>query len=106
MNLSVSRPRNCPKQRTWQASTESLSFRNGMSTLIDTPASVRHADGNIIVAMSSGFVFSFPCSDYPRLEGASPDERAKVELSPLGIHWADIDEDLSISGLLRDYARL
>ncbi|MBP6785753.1 MAG: DUF2442 domain-containing protein [Verrucomicrobiales bacterium] len=76
-----------------------------MNTLIDTPISARHADGNIIVTMSSGFEFSFPCSDYPRLEGASPDSRSKVELSPLGIHWPDIDEDLSIAGLLRDHAR-
>jgi hypothetical protein len=76
-----------------------------MSTLIDTPASARHVDGNIIVVMSSGFEFSFPCADYPRLEGASPDERSKIELTPLGIHWPDIDEDLSIAGLLRDYAR-
>jgi Protein of unknown function (DUF2442) len=75
-----------------------------MSTLIDTPASARYADGNIIVAMSSGFEFSFPCSDYPRLEAASPDERSRVELSPFGIHWPDIDEDLSIAGLLRDHA--
>ncbi len=76
-----------------------------MNTLIDTPIAALHADGSIIVTMSSGFEFSFPCSDYPRLEGASPDDRSKVELSPLGIHWPDIDEDLSIAGLLRDHAR-
>ena len=84
---------------------ESLSFRNGMNTLIDTPTSARHTDGNIIVAMSSGFEFSFPCSDYPRLASASFDERSKMELSPLGIHWPDLDEDLSIAGLLRDHAK-
>ena len=76
-----------------------------MNTLIDIPISARHADYNIIVSMSSGFEFSFPCSDYPRLEGASPDDRSKVELSPLGIHWPALDEDLSIAGLLRDHAR-
>ena len=76
-----------------------------MNTLIDTPRSARHADGYIIVAMNSGFEFSFPCSDYPRLAGASPDERSRIELSPLGIHWPDIDEDLSVAGLLRDHAK-
>lgn len=76
-----------------------------MNTLIDIPIPARHADDNIIVSMSSGFEFSFPCSDYPRLEGASPDDRSKVELSPLGIHWPALDEDLSIAGLLRDHAR-
>lgn len=76
-----------------------------MNTLIDPPISARHADVDIIVTMNSGFEFSFPCSDYPRLEGASPDDRSKVEVSPLGIHWPDLDEDLSIAGLLRDDAR-
>lgn len=76
-----------------------------MSTLIDTPASVCHSDGEITVTMSSGFEFSFPCSDYPRLAAASSDERSNVELTPLGIHWPDVDEDLSIAGLLRDHAK-
>lgn len=76
-----------------------------MNTLIDTPASVRHADGEIVVTMNSGFEFSFPCSDYPRLAAASPEERSEVELSPLDILWPVIDEDLSIAGLLRDHAK-
>lgn len=76
-----------------------------MNTLIDAPAYARHADGRIIVTMGSGFEFSFPCAEYPRLAGASPDECSRVELSPLGLHWPDLDEDLSISGLLRDHAR-
>jgi len=76
-----------------------------MSTLIDTPTSVRHTDGEMIVTMSSGFEFSFPCSDYPRLAAASSAELSHVEITPLGIHWPDVDEDLSIAGLLRDHAK-
>lgn len=76
-----------------------------MNTLIDTPNAARYADGHIFVVMNSGLEFSFPCSNYPRLAGASPAERSRIELSPLGIHWPDIDEDLSILGLLRDHAR-
>lgn len=76
-----------------------------MNTLIDTPASARHDNGDIIVTMSSGFEFVFPCSDYPRLAAASPDQRSQMELSPLGIHWPEIDEDLSIAGLLREHAK-
>jgi Protein of unknown function (DUF2442) len=72
---------------------------------IDTPSSARHVYGIIIVAMNSGFEFSFPCSDDPRPADASPEALSKVELSPLVIHWPDLDEDLSISGLLRDHAR-
>jgi hypothetical protein len=31
---------------------------------------------------------------------ATPEERAQFELSPLGIHWVALDEDISIEGLL------
>jgi len=39
-----------------------------------------------------------------RLAAASPEQRRVAELSPggYGIHWPQIDEDLSVSGLLRD----
>ena len=40
----------------------------------------------------------------PRLATATPQQRRNAELSPggYGVHWPMIDEDLSISGLLRD----
>ena len=40
----------------------------------------------------------------PRLAAATGEQRRNAELSPggYGIHWPMIDEDLSISGLLRD----
>jgi hypothetical protein len=76
-----------------------------MNTLIDTPASATHADGEIRVLMASGIEFSFACSVYPSLAGATADQRANMELSPMGIHWPDLDEDLSIRGLLRDHGK-
>lgn len=76
-----------------------------MNTLIDTPVSARHTDGQIFVTMESGMEFSFPCAAYPRLDGALIEERANMELSPFGIHWPDLDEDLSIRGLLRDHGK-
>jgi uncharacterized protein DUF2442 len=36
----------------------------------------------------------------PRLLHASPDARARVEISRVGLHWEDLDEDISIAGLL------
>jgi hypothetical protein len=74
-----------------------------MNTLIDAPVTARHADGDIFVTMESGIEFSFPCSAYPRLAAATATERENMELSPMGIHWPDIDEDLSIRGLLREH---
>ncbi len=74
-----------------------------MNTLIDTPVSVRHKDGLILVAFASGGSFEFPCSSYPRLAQATPSQLADTELSPFGIHWPQLDEDLSIRGLLAEW---
>ena len=40
---------------------------------------------------------------YPRLLRATPTQRANWELlgRGIGIHWPDVDEDLSVEGLLR-----
>lgn len=76
-----------------------------MNTLIDTPATAKHSNGTITVLMESGIEFSFPCDAYPKLAAATEAERSRVELSPMGLHWPDIDEDLSIRGLLRDHAK-
>ena len=42
-----------------------------------------------------------------RLKSASEIERALYKISPsgYGIHWPLIDEDLSIDGILRDFAK-
>ncbi|MCO6049427.1 DUF2442 domain-containing protein [Mesorhizobium sp. RP14(2022)] len=40
---------------------------------------------------------------YPRLLAATPEERENVELMLDGVHWPDIDEDLSVRGMLRGW---
>ncbi|MEI8285654.1 MAG: DUF2442 domain-containing protein, partial [bacterium] len=37
----------------------------------------------------------------PRLTKGTPAQLNAVEISPFGIHWPDLDEDLSFEGLLR-----
>lgn len=37
-------------------------------------------------------------ADYPRLRDASLKERNAYEVSPLGLHWETLDEDLSFEG--------
>ena len=46
---------------------------------------------------------SVPLASYPRLANATPEQRAHWELAGAGygIHWPDVDEDLSTEGLLR-----
>lgn len=38
---------------------------------------------------------------YPRLLNATPAQRQNYEIMPMGIHWPDVDEDLSIHGILQ-----
>ena len=66
-------------------------------------AQVRFPRGRLEIELKDGRIISAPLSWFPRLEHASPEQRAKWELSAagLGIHWPEIDEDLSVEGLLR-----
>jgi len=41
-------------------------------------------------------------SDYPGLKYATPAQLEKYEISKFGIHWAELDEDLSFEGFFCD----
>jgi len=66
---------------------------------MDTPKSARHVDGEIVIAMESGGRLSFPVAENPRLRGQPHAVLDRIELSPFGLHWPDVDEDLSIRGI-------
>ncbi len=55
------------------------------------------------VALMDGRTISVPLAWYPRLADATPAQRQVWEIAGggFGIHWPDIDEDLSTEGLLR-----
>lgn len=55
------------------------------------------------VRLTDGRRISVPLAWFPRLLRATPAERAHFELigDGQGIHWPDVDEDLSVAGLLR-----
>jgi hypothetical protein len=77
-----------------------------MSTLADTPQKAFHRKGRIYVSMASGLDFSFPIQGNPRLEGKPDQLLAEIEVSPFGLHWPVLDEDLSIRGILAgDYGQ-
>lgn len=57
-------------------------------------------DENIFVTFDSGHTIGNPLLWFPRLKNATPEQRNNFEISPFGIHWASLDEDLSIEGLL------
>ncbi len=56
----------------------------------------------LAVDLSDGQTISVPLAWYPRLFHASPDERSNWRLIGRGegIHWPDVEEDISVSGLL------
>ena len=77
-----------------------------MSILTDSARSAVFRDGEIIIAMESGAEIRFPVADNPRLAPGSAEQMSRMELSPYGIHWPDLDEDLSFRGLLAgDYGQ-
>ena len=42
-----------------------------------------------------------PRRRFPRLLKATPAQRAAVSVSPMGLHWDALDEDISVDGLLK-----
>lgn len=63
---------------------------------------VRFGDDALIVDLQDGRTISMPLAWYPRLLAATPEQRAnwRVAGGGFGIHWPDVDEDLSTEGLL------
>jgi hypothetical protein len=61
---------------------------------------VRFDEHAMWVELSDGRTLGVPLAWFPRLLHATPAQRERVELSRTGLHWEDIDEDISIAGLL------
>ena len=66
-------------------------------------ADIRFAKDELCVALMDGRTISVPLTWYPRLLHATKKQRKNWETcaAGYGIHWPDIDEDLSTEGLLR-----
>ncbi len=71
-----------------------------MNPFADRPVSARYDSGKIRIVMESGFEIAFPVKGSPRLEGKPETALDNIEVSPFGLHWPDLDEDLSIRGIL------
>ena len=77
-----------------------------MTTLVleieDTRPVAAHCDAeNLHVTLADGRTLSAPLWWYPRLIDAAPTARNVIELMPMGLHWPEIDEDISIASILR-----
>lgn len=69
----------------------------------ETATNVSFTSDSLEVDLSDGRTISTPLAWYPRLLAASPAQCAEWQLLGGGavIHWPQIDEDLSIAGLLK-----
>ncbi|GGD97976.1 hypothetical protein GCM10011390_15960 [Aureimonas endophytica] len=57
-------------------------------------------DHDLYVRLRDGRQIATPLWWYPALAAAGPAQRANMQLMYTGIHWPDLDEDLSIAGML------
>ena len=66
-------------------------------------ADVKCTEDELQVKLMDGRTISVPLAWYPRLFHATPQQRQNWQVcgGGYGIHWPDVDEDLSTEGLLR-----
>jgi hypothetical protein len=57
---------------------------------------------NIYLGMEDGRTGHLPLKSFPHLYHATEQQKSRYSLSPFGIHWEDIDEDLCYEGFLND----
>lgn len=61
---------------------------------------VRFDEYNMWVTLSDARTLGVPLAWFPKLMHASPEQRDHFELSVRGIHWDELDEDISVDGLI------
>jgi hypothetical protein len=78
-----------PVQRTYRPTT-------ALAKSVRCDHEMMHVD------LTDGRVLGVPLAWFPILRNATPEQRAKCEIGGggIGLHWPDLDEDLSIAGLM------
>lgn len=57
-------------------------------------------DAQMWVDLEDGRTLGIPLAWYPRLLHGTAEQRTQVGISATGLHWEELDEDISIVGLL------
>ena len=70
-----------------------------MNSLTETARSAACVDGWIVIRTKGGAEIRFPVKENPRLAAGTNEQLNNIEISPFGLHWPDLDEDLSFQGL-------
>jgi hypothetical protein len=68
--------------------------------------SLRFDDHTMWVDLMDGRTIGVPLAWFPRLLNATPEQRRNYRIGPSGngLHWEEIDEDISVEGLLEGRA--
>ena len=61
--------------------------------------SVRFDEDSLWVELDDGRTLGVPLAWFPRLRHDTREQRGKYEISPGGLHWDELDEDISVVGL-------
>lgn len=56
--------------------------------------------GRVVFELFDGRLVAVPLAWFPKLRGASEEQRLLFELSPFGVHWSHLDEDICVYGIL------
>ena len=66
------------------------------------PKRTAHYDSGYVTVRIAGTVeIRFPITASPRLPKGTEAHFRKIEVSPFGLNWPELDEDLSFKGLLK-----
>lgn len=77
-----------------------------LSTAVDIrearTSSIHVTDSELVVELEDGRTIVVPIGWYPRLANGTPQERNDIKIMGrgIGIHWPQLDEDISVAGLL------
>lgn len=77
------------------------------SSTADTEVKATRAwyeDGQVCVRLADEREVRFPAAKNRRLRKGTPEQVARIELicDGTGLHWPELDEDLSVAGILED----
>src|SRR5262245_27483354 len=99
--------KNSTESKIWSGSTKSNSWRTGvsiskMNNENAVAIGVRVTADTLTVDLSDGRSVAAPLAWFPRLRHANVKERGSWRLigGGHGIHWPDLDEDISVANLL------
>jgi len=85
-----------------QKATKKKAFHRSFVPTTALAKSIEFDDVMMHVTLADGRLLSVPLAWFPLLRNATTEQRSRYEIGGGGIslHWPDLDEDLSMAGLM------